>query len=134
MTVGWKTPVACEAGERRKDHETGLADNQIKIERMANGEPFDMNKTYQVAVNSYRGNGGGDLLTKGAGIPKTELAKRIVYSTDKDLRFYLMKRIEEVKVLDPKPLNQWKFIPEDWTVPASKRDYDILFGEKKAVE
>lgn len=107
---------------------------KIKIERMANGEPFDMNKTYRVAVNSYRGNGGGDLLTKGAGIPKTELAKRIVYSTDKDLRFYLMKRIEEVKVLDPKPLNQWKFIPEDWTVPASKRDYDILFGEKKAVE
>lgn len=103
---------------------------KIRIERMANGEPFDLNKTYRVAINSYRGNGGGDLLTKGAGIPKTELAKRIVYSTDKDLRYYLMKRIEEVKVLDPKPLNQWKFIPEEWTVPASKRDYDILFGEK----
>lgn len=103
---------------------------KIRIERMANGEPFDLNKTYRVAVNSYRGNGGGDLLTKGAGIPKTELAKRIVYSTDKDLRYYLMKRIEEVKVLDPKPLNQWKFIPEEWTVPTSKRDYDILFGEK----
>ena len=103
---------------------------KIRIERMANGEPFDLNKTYRVAVNSYRGNGGGDLLTKGAGISKTELAKRIVYSTDKDLRYYLMKRIEEVKVLDPKPLNQWKFIPEEWTVPASKRDYDILFGEK----
>lgn len=103
---------------------------KIRIERMANGEPFDLNKTYRVAVNSYRGNGGGDLLTKGAGIPKTELAKRVVYSTDKDLRYYLMKRIEEVKVLDPKPLNLWKFIPEEWTVPASKRDYDILFGEK----
>ena len=103
---------------------------KIRIERMANGEPFDLNKTYRVAVNSYRGNGGGDLLTKGAGIPKAELAKRIVYSTDKDLRYYLMKRIEEVKVLDPKPLNQWKFIPEEWTVPASKRDYDILFREK----
>lgn len=103
---------------------------KIRIERMANGEPFDLNKTYRVAVNSYRGNGGGDLLTKGAGIPKTKLAKRIVYSTDKDLRYYLMKRIEEVKVLDPKPLNQWKFIPEEWTVTASKRDYDILFGEK----
>lgn len=102
---------------------------KIRIEHMANGEPFDLNKTYRVAVNSYRGNGGGDLLTKGAGIPKTELAKRVVYSTDKDLRYYLMKRIEEVKVLDPKPLNQWKFIPEEWTVPASKRDYDILFGK-----
>lgn len=104
---------------------------RISIKRMADGKPFDLNKQYLVAVNSYRGNGGGDLLTKGAGIPKAELPKRIVFSTDKDLRFYLMKRIEEVKVLDPKPLNQWKFVPEDWTVPAAKRDYQLLFGTQK---
>lgn len=104
---------------------------KINIERMANGEAFDLDKTYLVAVNSYRGNGGGDLLTKGAGIPKPELAGRIVFSTDKDLRYYLMKRIEEVKVLDPKPLNQWKFIPEEWTVPAAQRDYKVLFGTSK---
>jgi hypothetical protein len=47
------------------------------------------------------------------------------------LRFYLMKRIEEVKVLDPKPLNQWKMIPEEWTVPAARRDYDFLFNRNK---
>jgi 2',3'-cyclic-nucleotide 2'-phosphodiesterase/3'-nucleotidase len=41
-----------------------------------------------------------------------------------------MKRIEEVKVLNPAPLNQWKFIPEEWTVPAAKRDYELLFGNK----
>lgn len=103
---------------------------RITIERMADGKPFEMDKQYRVAVNSYRGNGGGDLLTKGAGIPKAELAKRIVFSTDKDLRYYLMKRIEEVKVLNPAPLNQWKFIPEEWTVPAAKRDYELLFGNK----
>lgn len=80
---------------------------------MADDKPFEMDKQYRVAVNSYRGNGGGDLLTKGAGIPKAELAKRIVFSTDKDLRYYLMKRIEEVKVLNPAPLNQWRFIPEN---------------------
>lgn len=104
---------------------------RITIERMADGEPFELDRQYKVAVNSYRGNGGGDLLTKGAGIPKAELSKRIVFSTDKDLRYYLMKRIEEVKVLDPKPLNQWKFIPEEWTVPAAQRDYKLLFGNNK---
>lgn len=103
---------------------------RIAIERMADGKPFEMDKQYRVAVNSYRGNGGGDLLTKGAGIPKAELAKRIVFSTDKDLRYYLMKRIEEVKVLNPAPLNQWRFIPEKWTEPAAKRDYELLFGNK----
>lgn len=103
---------------------------RITIERMADDKTFEMDKQYRVAVNSYRGNGGGDLLTKGAGIPKAELAKRIVFSTDKDLRYYLMKRIEEVKVLNPAPLNQWRFIPEKWTEPAAKRDYELLFGNK----
>ena len=104
---------------------------KIHIKSLANGQPFDTKKIYKVAVNSYRGNGGGDLLTKGAGIPKEELSKRIIFSTEKDLRYYLMKRIEEVKVLDPKPLYQWKFIPEKWTVPAAKRDYELIFGKQK---
>mgnify|MGYP000613674619 FL=1 len=103
---------------------------KINIISMADGSPFDMNRMYKVAVNSYRGNGGGNLLTEGAGIPKKELGKRIISSTDKDLRYYLMKRIEEVKVLEPKPLNQWKFIPEEWAVPAAERDYIYLFGNK----
>lgn len=104
---------------------------KITIRSMADGSPFDLKKRYKVAVNSYRGNGGGDLLTKGAGIPKAELSKRILSSTEKDLRYYLMKRIEEVKTLHPEPLNQWKFIPEEWTVPAAKRDYQFLFGAEK---
>lgn len=104
---------------------------KINIRSMADGTPFLMDKMYKVAVNSYRGNGGGDLLTKGAGIPKQDLAKRIVFATEKDLRYYLMKRIEEVKELDPRPLNQWKFIPEKWVEPAAKRDYRLLFGEDR---
>lgn len=104
--------------------------HRIAIKSMADGRPFDVNKTYRVAVNSYRGNGGGDLLTKGAGIPKGELAGRIVFSTDKDLRYYLMKRIEEVKTLHPQALNHWKFVPEAWTVPAARRDSLLLFGTK----
>ena len=82
-----------------------------------------------VALNSYRGNGGGELLTKGAGIPQDKLKERIIRSTDKDLRYYLMQYIERKKVIEPRALGQWKFVPEEWAAPASKRDYEFLFGK-----
>ena len=102
---------------------------KITITSLADGTPFDLDRTYTVAVNSYRGNGGGDLLTRGAGIPKEELPRRIVFSTDKDLRYYLMKRIEEVGTLDPHPLNHWRFIPDEWVKPAAERDRQLLFNK-----
>lgn len=104
---------------------------KVAILSMADGTPFDMDKMYKVAVNSYRGNGGGELLTKGAGISQDELKERIIHSTDKDLRYYLMQYIEQKKVIEPRALNQWKFIPEEWAAPASKRDYEFLFGKVK---
>lgn len=100
---------------------------KINIISLADGKPFDRTCEYKVALNSYRGNGGGDILTKGAGIHKTELAKRIVFSTDKDLRYYLMEYIQQQGTLTPKALNQWRFIPEEWTKPAAVRDYNKLF-------
>lgn len=103
--------------------------DKVTIISMADGTPFDMNKIYKVALNSYRGNGGGELLTKGAGIPQDELKERIINSTDKDLRYYLMNYIEQKKLIEPHALGQWKFIPEAWAVPASKRDYEYLFGK-----
>lgn len=104
---------------------------KVTILSMADGTPFSMDKIYKVALNSYRGNGGGDLLTLGAGVPKQDLAKRIIFATDKDLRYYLMQYIEQEKVLHPHAMHHWKFIPEEWTVPAAKRDYQLLFGEEK---
>ena len=108
---------------------TKPAGEKVTIISMADGKPFDMNKIYTVALNSYRGNGGGELLTKGAGISQDDLKGRIINSTDKDLRYYLMQYIEQRKVITPHALGLWKFIPEKWTVPASKRDYEYLFGK-----
>lgn len=102
---------------------------KITIISMADGTPFSMDKMYKVALNSYRGNGGGELLTKGAGIPQDELKGRILFSTDKDLRYYLMQYIEKKGVIEPYALGQWKFIPEEWVEPAAKRDYEYLFGK-----
>ena len=104
--------------------------DRINITGFANGNSFDLDARYKVALNSYRGNGGGELLTKGAGIPHEELTQRIVFATDKDLRYYLMETIKKQGFIDPKPLNHWRFIPEEWTIPAAKRDYDLLFKNK----
>ena len=100
---------------------------KVNIISMADGTPFDYDKIYKVALNSYRGNGGGELLTKGAGIPQDQLTSRILYSTDKDLRYYLIQYIEENGIIAPQALNHWKFIPEEWTDKAAKRDYIRLF-------
>ena len=104
---------------------------KVKILRMSNGEPFDEKKWYKVAVNSYRGNGGGELLTKGAGIPKDSLESRIIYRSKRDQRYYLMEEIEKMGMVDAKPNNNWKFVPEAWTKPAAQRDFELLFGKKQ---
>lgn len=104
---------------------------KVTIHSMADGTLFQLDKMYRVALNSYRGNGGGELLTKGAGISQDELKERIITSTDKDLRYYLMRYIEQKKVITPRALGQWKFVPEEWTVPAARRDYDYLFGDSQ---
>lgn len=102
--------------------------NRIRIKSMADGTPFDFKTTYRVALNSYRGNGGGELLTRGAGIPHDQLESRLDYSTDIDLRFYMLNYIEMRKSIDPQCLDHWKFVPEHWTIPAARRDYQLLFG------
>ncbi len=102
---------------------------KVKILNMSNGEPFCPSKWYKVAINSYRGNGGGELLTKGAGIPKDSLEKRIIWRSDRDQRYYLMQEIRKQKILDPQPNHNWKIIPENWAKKAAERDYKILFAK-----
>lgn len=102
---------------------------KVNILRMSNGQPFDLDKTYLVAINSYRGNGGGELLTKGAGIPQDSLESRIVSRSARDQRYYLMQVIKKAGTIDPRPNHNWKFVPEEWTWPAAERDRQLLFGK-----
>ena len=102
---------------------------KVHILRMTNGEPFDEEKMYKVVMNSYRANGGGDLIIRGAGIPKEELQNRIVYQSDLDLRHYLMEEIERQGIVRPKAAKNWKFVPEKWTKAAAQRDRELVFGK-----
>ena len=100
---------------------------RVTITSFTNGKPFRLNKYYKVAMNSYRGNGGGGHLTLGAKIPKEDISNRIITSTPKDLRYYIMKWIEKNKTITPDALNNWKVIPRNWWLKGKEKDYKILF-------
>ena len=104
---------------------------KVRILQMSNGQPFDEAKWYRVAVNSYRGNGGGELLTRGAGIPHDSLESRIIWRSERDQRYYLMQEIEKLRVVDPQPNHNWRFVPEEWVKPAAERDRKLLFKTKE---
>lgn len=101
---------------------------KITITSLSDGTPFNPDSTYTVAVNSYRANGGGDLLTLGAGIPADELSSRVVRATDKDLRYYLIKAVEKRGVISPHVETNWRFVPEKLASEAGCRSRHLLFG------
>ena len=101
---------------------------KVRIISMADGTPFSEGKWYNVAINSYRANGGGELITKGAGIPKDSLEGRTVWRSELDQRYYLMKEIEKRGHVNPQPAKNWKFVPEEYATPAIERDRKLLFG------
>ncbi len=102
---------------------------KVRILRFSDGRCFKEDEWYRVVMNSYRGNGGGELLTKGAGIPKDSLKCRIIYQSEKDQRHYLAAEIEKMGSVCPKANGNWSFVPEKWTVPAIRRDREFMFGK-----
>ena len=101
---------------------------KVNIIRMSNGKKFEKDKWYKVVMNSYRVNGGGELLTNGVGLSKEEIERRIIWKSERDQRYYLIERIKREKTITPTAHNNWRFVPEDWAKPAIERDKKILFG------
>ena len=101
----------------------------VIIKSLSDGRPFNRQEYYNVALNSYRGSGGGGHLTRGAGIKKNDLPRRLICSTDKDLRFFILKEVETEKTLAPVALNNWKIVPEKWVEKAISREKSLLFGK-----
>ena len=94
-------------------------------------EPFDLERRYRVAVNSYRAGGAGGMLTTGAGIPKEELPKRIVYATSHDQVYHLAEFFRRHRSVRPVNPENRKFLPEAWAKEAAVRDHRFLFPREQ---
>lgn len=92
---------------------------RVRVKSMADGSAFSLEKTYKVALNSYRANGGGGHLELGAGIPHSEIRGRTVMTIPTDLRGLVIEDLENAANANPHgevtltPLGNWRFVPED---------------------
>ncbi len=104
---------------------------RVSIKSLANGEKFNPDSWYNVAMTSYRATGGGDLLIKGAGIPADELSARVVsrHIEIRELikRFFLNRReVTPESAYDAERLGSWKFIPETKASELFEKDRELL--------
>jgi len=108
--IDYTVDLRCPPGER------------VTISGFSDGTPFSESAYYRVAINSYRGNGGGGHLTRGAGIEQDSLSARILWSSGKDLRYYLMQYLTRRDTLYPELIPNWTCIPGDWSSHAAATD------------
>ncbi|MDE6721048.1 MAG: bifunctional metallophosphatase/5'-nucleotidase [Bacteroidaceae bacterium] len=121
------------AGIRYEVDVTKPEGEKVRIFTMEDGRPFCMDNTYTVAMTAYRANGGGELLTKGAGLSKDEIDRRIIHVSEHDIRRYLMEYVKELGIINPQPKHHWRFVPEAWAIQAAERERKILFGSASSV-
>ena len=83
------------------------AGERVRILSMCDGTPFDPDKTYKVAMTSYRASGGGDLLRLGA---KVDPADLVVVDRLKDIRSLIGDYISQREEIVPTVATNWKFV------------------------
>jgi 2',3'-cyclic-nucleotide 2'-phosphodiesterase/3'-nucleotidase len=112
---------------------TKPAGDRIVITSMSDGRAFNPDETYTVAINSYRGSGGGGHLEKGAGIDATTIRtmKLVNGATTKDLRYFLLKWFEgQTDTVTVAPIGNWSVEPTDLAAVGIANDYPLLYPKK----
>ncbi len=107
---------------------------KVEITSMSDGRIFNMDETYTVAINSYRGSGGGGHLEKGAKLDKETIRtmKLVNGATTKDLRYFLLKWFEGQKdTVTVSTIGNWMVVPEALVAIGKSNDFPLLYPPKK---
>ena len=105
---------------------------RVSIRSMSDGTPFSPDSWYNVAMTSYRAAGGGELLSKGAGIAADEMDSRIVarYPEIRNMLYdYIRKNggIRASEIGNEDVIGHWEFVPAS-AASAIAADMELLFG------
>lgn len=105
---------------------------RIHIYSLADGSTFNMDQDYTVAITSYRASGGGDILSKGAGVDVDKIEERIVarYPEFRELIYSYIKNngsIDYLQIGDTSLIGRWMFIPEKEANARLGKDMKLLF-------
>lgn len=111
---------------------TKPAGHRVTVSSMADGKSFDPDAWYNVAMTSYRANGGGEILLKGAGISSEMLQERTVarYPEIRELIYKYISGQDTVTpamVGDRSLIGSWKFVPEKLVGPIMEKDMGLVF-------
>ncbi|MGB4572731.1 MAG: 5'-nucleotidase C-terminal domain-containing protein [Rectinemataceae bacterium] len=109
------------------------AGGRVTITSFSDGRIFNPDETYTVAINSYRGSGGGGHLEKGAGLDKETIRtmKLVNGATTKDLRYFLLKWFEAQEgTVTVGPIGNWEVVPSDLAVLGTATDWPLLYPKK----
>ena len=113
---------------------TKPAGSRVDIASMAGGQPFDPEKTYFVAMTSYRASGGGGIL-RAIGIDTDKITDRVVeyYPEIRNILYnYLLEHgsIDPAIIGDPERIGRWRFVPESLAAKGIDADMQLLFGKR----
>ncbi len=108
---------------------------RIIIKSLADGNIFNEEAEYNVAMTSYRASGGGMIMKEGAGIDTDRIDERVVeyYPEIRNLLYDYLKAngsIDPAAIGNPQVIGRWSFIPETLADQALDRDMSLLFPKR----
>ena len=114
---------------------TKPAGERVMIRSLADGTAFDEAADYNVAMTSYRASGGGDIMSKGAGVDTDRIDER-VFAYHQEIRNLLYDYLVANKEIDPATIGdrtvigEWSFVPESLASKAMESDLALLFARR----
>ena len=107
---------------------------RVNIKSFADGSAFDEAAEYNVAMTSYRANGGGGLLKQGAGIDTYNIGDRVVarYPEIREMLYdFIMEHgsITPEIIGNPAVIGHWEFVPSKIARKGIGADMALMFGE-----
>ena len=102
------------------------AGERIEIASMSDGQPFDPEASYRVAMNDHQAVGGGGHTTEGLAWNDSIALSRMISFSPNDIRMNFSNYIRMRVRIVPEDREDWKVIPEDWYKASAPREKEFL--------